>query len=123
MKKQKNSVTVGRKMGILEWQARFVPGLIQGVSELTRKDLLNRLGMFGRAMERLGLQSIKEINADFVGLYFEALQAKGISARRIAAHAQALRMLCNIMGMGEIVPSNHELGCARRTVKRTDGAL
>lgn len=123
MKKQKNSVTVGRKMGKLEWQARFVPGLIRGVSELTRKDLLNRLGMFGRAMESHGLKSIKEINADLVGLYFDALKAKGISARRIAAHAQALRMLCNMMGMGEIVPSNHELGCARRTVKRTVGAL
>jgi len=119
MKKQKNAVTVGKKMGKLEWQARFVVGKLRRGSSLTRTDQLNCLGKIGMAMQRFGLNNIKDIKPSHIERYFAELRTAGLSAGRMANHATAMRMLCNIMGKSEIVPSNRELGCSRDMVNRT----
>jgi len=122
MGKKQNTVTVGRKMGKLEFQARFIVGKLRRGSSLTRKDTLNCLGCIGRVMHRYGLQSIKDIKAKHVERYFAELRENGLSAGRIANHATAMRMLCGIMGKGDIVPSNRVLGCARDVDNRTKHA-
>lgn len=122
MKKKQNVVTVGMKMGKLEWQARFVVGKLRRGSSLTRNDQLNCLGKIGMAMQRFGLNNIKDIKTLHVSRYFAELSAKGMSAGRLANHATAMRMLCRMMGKSDIVPSNRELGCARDIANRTKNA-
>ncbi len=117
-KKNSNTVSVGKKMGKLEWQARFVVGKLRRGASSTRNDQLNCLGKIGNAMQRFGLNSIKDIKPAHVERYFAELKTAGLSAGRMANHATAMRMLCNIMGKG-IVPSNAALGCARSIAHRT----
>jgi len=112
-KNDSNVVEVGREMELLEWQARFVVGLLINCSSRTREDTLNRLGDIGKCMQRYGLLSIKEIEQADVEKYFEELRDRGLSAGRMAVHASAMRRLCKMMGKAEIVPSNRELGCSR----------
>jgi len=122
MSKKKNVVTVGKKMSKLEWEARFVIGKQRRGASVTRKDRLNCLGAIGRAMQKYGLNSIKDIKPAHVGRYFAELRGKGLSEGRIANHASAMRCLCSMMGKSEIVPSNRELGCARSDANRTKHA-
>jgi site-specific recombinase XerC len=121
-KKLKNVVTVGRKMGKLEWEARFVVGKLRRGSKLTREDQLNCLGMIGKSMQRYGLNCIKDIKPSHVCRYFSELHDKGLSEGRIANHATAMRMLCRMMGKSDIVPSNRDLGCSRDVANRTKHA-
>jgi len=122
MSKKQNVVTVGRKMGKLEWQARFVVGKLRRGSSLTRNDMLNCLGNIGKSMHKQGLNDIKDMKPSHVARYFSQLRNKGLSAGRIANHATAMRLLTRMMGKPEIVPSNRELGCARDLVNRTKHA-
>lgn len=115
----KNSINVGKKMGRLEWQARFVVGKLRSNASLTRKDRLNCLGNIGRRMEAFGVQCIKHIKPKHVMRYFAELKDNGLSAGRIANHATAMRMLCTMMGKRDIVPSNRVLGCTRDDGNRT----
>lgn len=121
-KKNSNTVTVGKKMGKLEWQARFVVGKLRRGASSTCKDKLNCLGKIGSAMQRYGLNSIKDIKPGHVERYFEELRTAGISAGRMANHATAMRMLCRMMGKADIVPSNRLLGCNRDMANRTKHA-
>lgn len=108
-RKKSNSVTVGREMSKVEWEAVFVPGLLLKRSPQTVKDIQGCLGNFGRRMEEgYGLTSITQITRDLVELYLAELA--GLSVRSISRHAAALRILCRMMGVPEMVPSNSELG-------------
>ena len=120
--RNRNTVTVGKKLGKLEFEARFVPGKIRRGSSLTRKDVLNCLGNIGRRMQHFGLNSIRDMKPSHVCRYFAELRDKGLSAGRMANHATAMRLLCRMMGKPEIVPSNRVLGCARDIVNRTKHA-
>lgn len=121
-KKHSNTVTVGRKMGKLEWQARFVVGKLRRGAKTTREDKLNCLGKIGVAMQRYGLNSIKDIKPGHVERYFEDLRSARLSPGRMANHATAMRMLCQMMGKADIVPSNKQLGCNRDMSNRTKHA-
>jgi len=118
----KSSITVGKKMGKLEWEARFVVGKLRRGSSLTRQDQLNCLGHIGRSMMRYGLNSIKDMKPGHVQRYFAELRDKGLSPGRLANHATAMRMLCRMMGKSDIVASNSELGCSRNLANRTKHA-
>jgi len=122
MKKNRNAVTVGRKMGKLEWEARFVIGKQRRGAKETREDLMGCLGSIGRAMQRYGLNSIKDIKPGHVRRYFAELKTAGLSESRMANHATALRKLCKMMGKSDIVPNNRELGCSRNLANRTKHA-
>lgn len=122
MSRKKSSMTVGKKMGKLEWQARFVVGKVRSGSSLTRNDQLNCLGNIGKKMEQYGLNSIKDLKPRHVERYFAELRDRGLSAGRMANHASAMRRLCSMMGKGDIVPSNAKLGCARDIANRTKHA-
>lgn len=121
-RKNINTVTIGKKLGKLEFEARFVVGKLRSGASATRKDRLNCLGSIGRTMQKYGLNSIKDIKPAHVGRYFAELRGKGLSEGRIANHASAMRCLCSMMGKSEIVPSNRELGCARDVANRTKHA-
>jgi site-specific recombinase XerC len=120
--KGNNVVVVGKKMGKIEWEARFVVGKLRRGSSITRNDMLNCLGSIGRSMQRFGLNTIKDIKPSHVVRYFAELNERGLSAGRMANHATAMRMLCKIMGKSDIVPSNSELGCSRSVANRTKNA-
>jgi len=120
--KGNNVVVVGKKMGKIEWEARFVVGKLRRGSSITRNDMLNCLGSIGRSMQRFGLNTIRDIKPSHVVRYFAELNERGLSAGRMANHATAMRMLCKIMGKSDIVPSNSELGCSRSVANRTKNA-
>lgn len=117
------TVVVGRNLGKLEFQARFVVGKLRRGSSLTRKDQLACLGRIGKAMERFGLNSIKDMKTSHIKRLFSELKNdNGLSEGRLANFATAIRMLCRMMGKGDIVPSNRDLGCARNNANRTKHA-
>jgi hypothetical protein len=122
MGKRWKTVTVGKKLGKIEFQARFVVGKLRRGSSLTRNDTLNCLGRIGRSMQRYGLNSIRDIKPSHVCRYFAELHANDMSPGRMANHATAMRLLCRMIGKPEIVPSNKELGCNRDLVNRTKNA-
>ena len=115
---QKHTVIVGKKLKKLEWQALHVVGISRRGSKLTRKDRESCLCNIGRAMQRYGLNSIKDIKPAHVLRYFAELRDKGLSASRMANHATAMRALTNMMGK-DVVPSNAVLGCDRSLANRT----
>lgn len=119
---KKNTVVVGKKLGKLEFEARFVVGKLRRGSSLTRQDMLGCLGRIGTSMQRYGLNSIKDMKAKHVERYFAELSDRGLSAGRMANHATAMRMLCRMMGKSDIVPSNRVLGCNRDSINRTKHA-
>jgi len=119
---QKRTITVGKTMGKLEWEARFVTGKLRRGSSLTRRDQLNCLGKIGKCMQSYGLNSIKDLKPKHVERYFAELRSRNLSPGRMANHATAMRMLCRMMGKSDIVPSNRELGCARNLGNRTKHA-
>lgn len=116
------SITVGKKMMKLEWEAKFVVGKLRRGASLTRQDQLNCLGHIGRSMQRYGLNCIKDIKPRHVERYFAELRDKGLSPGRMANHATAMRMLCRMMGKSDIVPGNKTLGCSRDLGNRTKHA-
>jgi len=122
MSKKKNVTVVGKTLGKLEFQARFVVGKLRRGSSITRNDQLNCLGSIGRAMQRYGLNSIKDVKPSHVKRYFAELKSAELSPGRMANHATAMRLLCRMIGKPEIVPSNRELGCARNVANRTKHA-
>jgi len=100
----------------VEWEAVFVPGLLLKRSSRSVDEIHRCLRRFGRRMEEgYGLNSITEISSELIELYFTELA--GLSASRIAAHATALRILCKMMGVPEMVPTNSQLGCTRMSQK------
>jgi hypothetical protein len=122
MKKRWKSVTVGKTLGKIEFQARFVVGKLRRGSSLTRNDKLNCLGRIGRTMQKYGLNSIKDIKPAHVERYFAELRDGEMSPGRMANHATAMRLMCRMIGKSEIVPSNKELGCSRTVANRTKNA-
>ncbi|MEI7817852.1 MAG: integrase domain-containing protein, partial [Desulfuromonadales bacterium] len=124
MKRSKSKqIVVGKSLGRLEFQARFVVGKLRRGSSLTRKDQLNCLGRIGKAMERYGLNSIKDMKTShIVRLFAELKNDNGLSEGRLGNFATAIRMLCRMMGKIDIVPSNRVLGCARNIANRTKHA-
>jgi len=122
MTRTSKTVTVGKKMGKLEWQARFVVGKMRGCSSLTRQDRLNCLGRIGKSMQAYGLQNIRDIKPKHIERYFAELRGQGMSPARMANHATAMRTLCRMMGKSDIVGSNQQLGCSRDLKNRTKHA-
>lgn len=120
-RKKSNSVTAGREMGKVEWEAVFVPGLLNRSSRSVN-EIHRCLRRFGRRMEEAyGLTSITEINRELIELYF--VEIADLSARSITSHAMALRILCDMMGVPEIIPTNSQLGCARMSQKLNASTL
>ena len=115
-------ISAGRSLKKLEYQATFVVGKLRRGSSLTRQDTLACLCRIGRAMQRYGLNSIKDIKPTHVQRYFAELRDGGMSPGRMANHATAMRLLCRMLGKSEIVPSNREIGCSRNQGNRTKNA-
>jgi len=112
-----NTIIVGRELGNLEWQARFVVGLIRDCSEARKRVLLSCLGAIGTSMERYGCSNIKQIGQAEIERFFAELRAKGLSAGHITIYATAMRMLCRMLDKLQLVPDNRTLGCQRIKLK------
>ena len=121
-KSNSNTVIVGKKMCKVEWEARFVVGKLRRGASSSRKDRLDCLGKIGIAMQRYGLNSIRDIKPGHVERFFAELRSRDMSAGRMANYASAMRALCNMMGKTGIVPSNYALGCSRDMPNRTKHA-
>lgn len=106
----------------LAWQAFRLLGKNRRCSKETREDMLGCIGRIARAMERYGLNSIRDIKPGHVQRYFAELKGAGLSESRMANHASAMRKLCHVIGKADVVPSNRVLGCSRSQANRTKHA-
>lgn len=110
-KKNRNTVIVGKELGKLEFESSFAVGILPHLSSLTVIDKKLCLRKIGRQMESYGLSTIREISAELIERFFQELRAEGLTNRRIGNYASAMRLLCNMLGKPEIVPTNAQLGC------------
>lgn len=117
-KDEENVVIVGEVPEKLAFESWFVVGKLSNLKDETYEIISRQLKSIGKAMERYGLSTIKEIDETHVRLFFDELHASGFSKALIAQYATAMRKLCNRMDKSAIVPSNKELGCAI-TIKRS----